>query len=72
MEDVFQEFDSSNTETPRRTVIACHNSISYQVDGITDEFSPLTCKFAISEKGKEPREVSMAQYFQETYRIDLD
>ena len=28
------EYDSSNTDMPRVTVIAKHNSVSYQVDGL--------------------------------------
>ena len=34
--DIFEEFNSSNTDNTRKVVIAAHNSISYQVDGITD------------------------------------
>ena len=49
-------------------MIASHNSISYQVDGITNEFTPLTYKF-IDKNGAEK---SLAQYFYETYNIKVN
>lgn len=36
----YERFNSSNTEIPRKTVITEHNSKSYQVDGMTGDYSP--------------------------------
>jgi hypothetical protein len=44
-DEIFGKFDSSNIEQSRKTVITMHNSKSYQVDGMTSEFNPLTYNF---------------------------
>jgi hypothetical protein len=36
----FAEYDSSNIDNPRKVVICSHNSKSYQVDGMTSDFTP--------------------------------
>jgi len=64
---IFEKYNSSNVDNPRVTVITEHNSKSYQVDGMTDDFSPNTYTF----KNKNNEEVSMTKYFFETYKIKL-
>lgn len=65
--EIFEEFNSSNIDNPRKVVIASHNSISYQVDGMTDEYNPWTYKFKL----RDGTMVSMAEYFDKQYNIQL-
>ena len=65
--EIFDRYNSSNIDNPRITVISAHNSKSYQVDGMTTEFNPLTYKF----KQKDGSEISMSEYFYQRYRINL-
>lgn len=66
-EEVFKKYDSSDIDQPRVTVITQHNSKSYQVDGMTTEFTPLTYFF----KQKDGSEICMSKYFWERYQIKL-
>lgn len=52
----------------RKTVITMHNSKSYQVDGMTSEFNPLTYKFYDK---KTNTEICMSEYFQKAYNLKL-
>ena len=65
--EIFDRYNSSNIDNPRITVISSHNSRSYQIDGMSTEFTPLTCRF----KQKDGSEVSMSEYFYSRYRINL-
>jgi len=65
--EIFGKYNSSNIDNPRVTVISAHNSKSYQVDGMTTDFTPLTYKF----KEKDGREISMSEYFYKRYKINL-
>ena len=56
---VFDKYNSSNTNNRRIVVIAEHNSKQYQVDGMTDEFTPSTYSFT----DKTGNEVTMRKYF---------
>lgn len=66
-DEIFGRYNSSNIDNPRITVISAHNSKSYQVDGMTNDFSPLTYHF----KQKDGSEISMSQYFKQRYKINL-
>lgn len=61
-----EQYNSSNVDNPRKVVIAAHNSITYQVDGMELNLTPFTYKF--NYKGQE---VSMAQYFNDFHRERL-
>lgn len=61
------EYDSSNVDTTRKVVIAAHNSITYQVDGMTADYTPDSYRFT-SNDGKE---MSMTEYFFKAYGIKL-
>jgi len=65
--DFFTQYDSSDLAQPRKTILAMHNSRSYQVDGMTSEFSPDTFRFQLSDGSQ----VSMTQYFFTKYNIKL-
>ena len=62
-----EDYNSSNIDKGRKVVITEHNSKSYQVDGMTQDYSPDTCMFTI----KDGRSVSMTEYFLERYKINL-
>lgn len=47
--EIFEEYNSSNIDNPRKTVIASHNSISYQVDGMTNSHSIHTHVFEMKD-----------------------
>jgi len=68
MRTIQEKFNSSNVDQPRVTVITEHNSTTYQVDGLSTEFSVNTYKFTDKKSGKE---ISMKQYFYERYKINL-
>ncbi len=65
--DFFEQFNSSNIDNPRKVVITSHNSKSYQVDGMTDKFSPDTYTF----QKRDGTQVTMTKYFHEMYSIKL-
>jgi hypothetical protein len=56
--DFFEQYNSSNIEIPRKTVITEHNSRSYQVDGMTKQ-SP----YEIMMTKRDGTSISIAQYF---------
>jgi aubergine-like protein len=66
-EEFYGKYDSSNIEMKRKTVLTEHNSRAYQVDGM-DTRSPYEIKMNLPD-GKE---ISIAQYFHDRYKIDLD
>ena len=61
------KYDSSNTDNKRITVITFHNTMSYQIDGITFDENPTTITFNHRDK-KDPSkslgEVTMQKYFE--------
>lgn len=67
-EDIFGEYDSSDVEKQRKTVITMHNSKSYQVDGMTNEYSPLSYSFFDK---KTQSKMSMSEYFKKAYNVNL-
>lgn len=71
--EFFEKFDSSNTAMPRITVITRYNSKSYQIDGMTNEYTPATYKFLVKNREtKESKEFRMDEYFYNQYKIKLD
>lgn len=64
--DIFEDYNSSNIDNPRKTVIAAHNSISYQVDGMTDQDTIHSVKFQWNNV-----EVTMAEYFSKRFGMQL-
>lgn len=64
MKEFLDQFNSSNIDNPRKTVVCSHDSRSYQVDGMTIDLTIKTHWFHIknSDDGKS-HEVSMEQYF---------
>lgn len=65
--EFFEDYNSSNVDKGRKVVITEHNSKSYQVDGMTNDFSPDTYRFDL----KDGRSCSMTEYFYERYKIKL-
>ena len=65
--DIFEDYNSSNIDNPRKVVIASHNSISYQVDGMTSDFTIDTYKFSM----RDGNVVSMREYFYKFHKIKL-
>ena len=62
--EFFEQFNSSNTSLVRVTVITSYNSKSYQVDGMTKEYTPATYEFMRKDrKTKEEYKQRMDQYF---------
>ena len=64
------EFDSSNTDKSRKTVITTYNIKSYQVDGLDWNQNPQTHTF-VKKKGGKEYTCSMAQHIEEDYKIKL-
>lgn len=64
--DFFEDYNSSNLDKQRKTVITEHNSRSYQIDGMTNK-SP----FEIKMTGRDGVTKSIGQYFKEQYNITL-
>lgn len=65
--EFFEQYNSSNIDIERKTVLTEHNSRAYQVDGMTNQ-SPYEIMF----KKEDGTEMSVAQYFAQQYNINLD
>lgn len=65
--DIFEKYNSSNIDNPRMTIISSHNSKSYQIDGMTSEFTPDTYTFKL----RDGSSTSMTEYFFKRYKIKL-
>ena len=72
-EDVVAKYDSS-TDNKRITVITFHNTMSYQIDGITFDENPTTITFNHRDK-KDPSkslgEITMQKYFEVHWKVNL-
>lgn len=69
-ERVADEFDSSNLDYKRRTVITSYNIKSYQVDGLDFSISPRTHFFKL-KRNNIVREISMLEYLESEYKVRL-
>ena len=65
-ERVADEFDSSNVDMKRRTVITSYNIKSYQVDGLDWSISPKTHFFKL-KRNNIVSEVNMLGYLESQY-----
>jgi len=59
----YEDFNSSNLDKDRKTVITSHDSRSYQIDGMSDEFTPETFYFKL----RDGTENNMVEYFWKRY-----
>lgn len=56
---------------PRKTVITSYNIRSYQIDGLDWTQNPMTHFFKLKKEGSVNREISMKDYMNEQYKINL-
>lgn len=48
-EFIAEEYNSSNGNFPRKSVLARHNSCTYQVDGLVLDLNPISCRFSYED-----------------------
>lgn len=76
-DEIVAMYDSSNPKNARKTVIADHNSRSYQIDGllIGRDLDGVDLSFMHKAKKADQKSLgktNMIEYFQEIYNIKLD
>lgn len=69
-EQIAKQFDSSNVDVPRRTVITSYNIKSYQIDGLDWDLNPRNYFFEV-KKNNIIEKLSMAEYLTRQYQVKL-
>ena len=66
-------YDSSNQDTPRKTIITTYNTKSYLVDGLDWEQSPRTHVFDVPDKKDKTKttRMSMVEYLKREFNINI-
>lgn len=62
-QQVCREYDSSNLDMPRKTVLTSYNNRSYQIDGLTFDITPHNHTFKWKNNDGQDVRTNMVEYF---------